>query len=192
MAVQGEQGPQQSSRWSRRKRITVWASSGVFAFLLIMWIIGTVVGPPKKDHSTVAANVQTTSASPSATTPAPVTTTPSPSPTTTAPSPKPTTAAPTTKPPAKPHPSKSPKGCGPNRDVDVWYRVPGISDSAQALGGYNLITCESTFHNIQTTSPTGPGYCTEAAWASDNPGYDADADHPGRLKDVQVSVGGGC
>lgn len=190
MAVQGEQGAQRGGKWSRRKRITVWVSSGMFGCLLLLWIIGTVAGPPKKDHSTAAADAQTTSASP--TTAAPATMTPLPSPTTTSPSLKPTTVAPTTKPPAKPHPSKSPKGCGTNRDVDVWYKVPTIPDSAQVLGSYNAATCESTFKSLTDTSPTGPGYCTEAAWASDNPGYNADAEPAKRLKDAQVSVGAGC
>lgn len=105
MAVQGGQGPQRDGGWSRRKRITVWSASGVFGFLLIMWIIGTVVGPPKEDRSAAAADSQATSASPSATTAAPVTTTPSAPATSTAPSPKPTTAPPAT--PAKPSPKST-------------------------------------------------------------------------------------
>jgi hypothetical protein len=92
---------------------------------------------------------------------------------------------------AKPKPSKS-KGCGVERDVIVWYKVPGIADSAQVVGNYNLVSCETTFHELQHTSPTGPGYCTEAAWASDNPGYNADADVPQRPKKVQVAVGPAC
>lgn len=197
MAVQGEQGSQQGGRWSRRKRITVWVSSGVVGLLLILWIIGTVAGPPKKDHDKTAANAQTTSASPTVTTaapttPAPTTTKPSPRPATTTPSPKATTATPTTKPPAKPAPKKTSKGCGKNRDVDVWYKAPGLPDSAQVLGSYNAATCQSTFQMLKSTSPTGAGYCTEAAWASDNPGYNADAEPAKRLKDVQVSVGAGC
>lgn len=92
----------------------------------------------------------------------------------------------------KPSPSKS-KSCGPERDVIVWYKVPGVpDDSAQVVGNYNLITCETTFHELQKDSPTGAGYCTEAAWASDNPGYNADADRAARLKKVQVSVGPAC
>ncbi|MFE7856028.1 hypothetical protein [Streptomyces sp. NPDC057403] len=107
----------------------------------------------------------------------------------------PSTAAPTRTPrsaaKAKPSPSKS-KNCGTYRDVIIWYRVPGIPDSAQKVGSYNLATCETTFDELTKDSPTGDGYCTEAAWASDNPGYNADADSPRRPKHIQVSVGPAC
>lgn len=84
------------------------------------------------------------------------------------------------------------KSCSPTRDVIVWYRAPGVADSAQVLGNYDLATCESTFQWLQQTSPTGPGYCTEAAWASDNPGYNADATPAKRLKKVQLAIGPAC
>ncbi len=45
---------------------------------------------------------------------------------------------------------------------------------------------------VQRTSPNVPGACTEAAWASDNPGYNADATPAKRLKKVQVAVGPAC
>ncbi|MET7775357.1 hypothetical protein ABZU94_13960 [Streptomyces mirabilis] len=102
---------------------------------------------------------------------------------------KPAHSAPRT---AKPKPSHSAKSCSPTRDVDVWMKVPGLPDSAQVLGNYNLATCETTFQTMQKTSPTGPGYCTEAAWASDNPGYNADATPAKRLKKVQAAVGPAC
>jgi hypothetical protein len=76
--------------------------------------------------------------------------------------------------------------------VDVWYRVPGIPDSAQVLGSEGGADCRDTFRTLASTSPTGAGYCTEAAWASDNPGYDADTEPAKRLKHVQVAVGAGC
>lgn len=71
-------------------------------------------------------------------------------------------------------------------------KVPGIPNSAQVVGNYAQMNCEPTFQNLTHTSPTGPGYCTEAAWASDNPGYNADAEPAVRLKKVQVSVGPAC
>jgi hypothetical protein len=92
---------------------------------------------------------------------------------------------------AKPKPLRS-KGCGPERDVIVWYKVPGIANSAQVIGNYNLTSCQSTFAELKQTSPTGDGYCTEAAWASDNPGYDADATPAKPPKNVQVAVGPAC
>lgn len=81
------------------------------------------------------------------------------------------------------------KSCGAERDAIVWYKVSGIPDSAQVIGNYSLASCETTFAEVQHTSSTGAGYCTEAAWASDNPGYDADADQPLRSKRVQVALG---
>ncbi|MFI6662511.1 hypothetical protein ACIBL8_44200 [Streptomyces sp. NPDC050523] len=77
-------------------------------------------------------------------------------------------------------------------DVILWMKVPGIPDSAQVLGGNGYPNCESTFDTVRRTSPKVPGACTEAAWASDNPGYNADATPAKRLKKVQVSVGPAC
>ena len=102
------------------------------------------------------------------------------------------TASSVAKPRPKPKPSRSAKTCEPTRDVLVWYKTPGLPDSAQVLGNYFLATCETTFQSLTHTSPTGPGYCTEAAWASDNPGYNADATPAKRLKKVQVTVGPAC
>jgi hypothetical protein len=95
----------------------------------------------------------------------------------------------------KPKPSHASKGCShtsPTRDVIVWYKAPGLPNSAQVLGNYDLVTCETTFKSLTHTSPTGPGYCTEAAWASDNPGYNADASPAKRIKNAQVVIGPAC
>ncbi|MGI5136624.1 hypothetical protein [Streptomyces sp. CA-106110] len=100
--------------------------------------------------------------------------------------PKPSSAKP------KPKSSRSPKTCSPTRDIIVWTKTPGVPDSAQELGNYNLATCESTFQWLQKTSPTEAGNCTEAAWASDNPGYNTDAEPAPRPKKVQVSIGPAC
>ncbi|MGN5376704.1 hypothetical protein ACQ4WX_01155 [Streptomyces lasalocidi] len=70
----------------------------------------------------------------------------------------------------------------PERDVDVWMKVPGLPDGVQVLGNWDYELCEDTFQSLQHTSPTRPGYCTEAAWASDNPGCNADASPAARLK----------
>ncbi|MGW1808242.1 hypothetical protein [Streptomyces sp. NPDC002078] len=77
-------------------------------------------------------------------------------------------------------------------DVILWMRVRGVPDQAQRLGGNGYPNCQSTFDMVRQTSPTVPGACTEAAWASDNPGYNADATPAKRLKNVQVSVGPAC
>lgn len=94
-----------------------------------------------------------------------------------------------TKASTKPTPAKS---CPAVDDIIVWYRVPTLPDSAQRLGGADPITCELTFNWLQRTSPMGDGYCTEAAWAHDNPGYDDGATPARRLKKVQMWAGPGC
>jgi hypothetical protein len=94
--------------------------------------------------------------------------------------------------PAKPKSSPSTKDCPPTRDIIVWVKAPGVPAYAQPLGNYNAATCESTFKWLQQTSPTEAGNCTEAAWASDNPGYNTEAEPAPRLKKVQVSVGPAC
>ncbi len=71
-------------------------------------------------------------------------------------------------------------------------KVPGVPDSAQELGNYSQMDCEPTFQWLQHTSPTEAGDCTEAAWASDNPGYNVDATPAPRLKKVQMVVGPAC
>ncbi|MFF3468217.1 hypothetical protein [Streptomyces sp. NPDC002619] len=93
---------------------------------------------------------------------------------------------------AKPKPSRSAKKCSPTRDVIVWTKARGVPDNAVVLGNYNLVTCETTFQLLQHTSPTEAGDCAEAAWASDNPGYNADAIPAARLKKVQVAIGPAC
>ncbi|MCG7203885.1 hypothetical protein [Streptomyces arenae] len=104
----------------------------------------------------------------------------------------------TSKPESTPKPKASAKAaakkktCEPTRDVLVWYKTPGLPNSAQRLGNYYLATCESTFEWLQKTAVTEPGACTEAAWASDNPGYNTDATPAARLKKVQMAAGPGC
>lgn len=74
-------------------------------------------------------------------------------------------------------------------DIIEWQRAPGVQDSAIELGGTDPEHCHWTFDTLKTSSPTGSGYCTEAAWASDNPGYDPNATPAPRLKKVQVVIG---
>ena len=96
-----------------------------------------------------------------------------------------------TKQAANPKTTAAAKSCPPTRNVIVWTKAPGVPDSAQVIGSYTL-TCESTFKWLQHSSPTDAGYCTEAAYASDNPGYNANAQPARRLKDVQAMVGPAC
>jgi hypothetical protein len=118
-------------------------------------------------------------------------------------------ASPSSKASALPNPVESPwygtGPCPPGPDLLVWVKSPGAPAAAQALGSYDSAACRrvhrlSTVEQLQRTSPTGPGQCTQAAYASDNPGYekrwldgpDADTVVPPRLKHVVMSVGAAC
>ncbi|MFF7192659.1 hypothetical protein ACFZAM_02935 [Streptomyces sp. NPDC008079] len=188
----GQSEPGLRRRMSRGKGIALWSMGGVVGILVLMFIIGAVAGPAKKDKPSNAA------ASPSAspTVAAPVTPaateTTAATATTTRPAPKATAPAVTAsaKPKARVKPTQT--GCGPIRDVIIWMKVPGIPDSAQVVGNWNQATCKDTFDTLPDESPIGPGFCTEAAWVSDNPGYDADATPAKRPKKVQAAVGPAC
>jgi hypothetical protein len=95
------------------------------------------------------------------------------------------------KPAASPTP-KPDKTCPAAPDVFLWMRVPGVPDTAQRLGGTYGANCEPSFDKLKSTAPTVPGTCTEAAWVSDNPGYDENGTPAKRLKKVQFSVGPAC
>lgn len=105
-------------------------------------------------------------------------------------SPEKTATAGTSK--AKAKPTAKAKSCPPTRDVIVWAKVPGLPATAQVVGNYDVQTCQTTFASLPHSSPTEAGYCTEAAYASDNPDYNADATPARRLKHVQVIVGPAC
>lgn len=77
-------------------------------------------------------------------------------------------------------------------DMIVWYKVPGLPDSAQVLGGWSPGTCKLSVDQIMQGSSMGPDYCTVIARASDNPGYNADAIPAKPLKHVIEEVGAGC
>lgn len=74
-------------------------------------------------------------------------------------------------------------------DIIEWQREPGLPDSALELGGTDPEHCKLTFDMLQTSSPTGAGYCTQAAWLSDNPNYSVEATPAPPLKKVQVTIG---
>jgi hypothetical protein len=77
----------------------------------------------------------------------------------------------------------------------VWYKDPGIADSAQELGGQWRIVagrCVDSMDWVIATSPTGPGDCTEVKWASSQPDYNTNADPAPPLKDVVEEVGPAC
>lgn len=168
---------------------------GILVILTVLAIIGAIgqatgLIKPEPTHTPAAA------ASPS---PSAVKTT-APAAKTAAPPPKPpvkATATPTKTANEKP-PSAS--SCEPGPDLIYWSIAPGATSLASALGSYDSAECrregrQSTLDQLQQTSPTGDGYCTLVAWASDNPGYEeqyiygATAQGAPRPKHVILSVG---
>ena len=88
--------------------------------------------------------------------------------------------------------SSAARNCPPTRDVYVRYVDPGLPASASDLGNYDVLTCETTFDSLEATSPMEAGYCTTAAWASNNPGYNVNATPAAPLQDIEVAVGPAC
>lgn len=74
-------------------------------------------------------------------------------------------------------------------DLIVWERRPRLLDSAFEVGDADLSQCKPTVDTWPAAQPTGPGYCSKIAWASDNPGYDTDARPAPPLKKVIEAVG---
>jgi hypothetical protein len=73
------------------------------------------------------------------------------------------------------------------RDMD-----PGASTLASEVGPVDLADCKTTLDDFPGTAGQGPGECTTIALASDNPGYNVDANPAPRLKHVLMSAGPGC
>lgn len=72
-------------------------------------------------------------------------------------------------------------------------KVPDRPWNAQLVGDINFVTCTRTsYDEVSQTSPLGDGYCTQVAYASDNPGYNVDATPAPPLRDVFIEVGAGC
>lgn len=89
-------------------------------------------------------------------------------------------------------PSTAADSCPPTRDVIIRYVTPDLPPSAQVVGNFDVQTCQTTFDSLKGSTATDDGFCTQAAWASDNPGYDADATPAAPLKDIQVAYGPAC
>lgn len=153
---------------------------GLLLVLMAIATIGAIVGSLERTPHTAMSAVP---ARPAGTAPAPITT--------------------STQPTLTPKATKKPAGaasCGPGPDLIEWAVVPGTAPIASALGSYDSSECrregrQSTLDMLRQTSPTGAGYCTLAALASDNPGYEdkyiygsATADPP-RPKHVVLAVG---
>lgn len=81
----------------------------------------------------------------------------------------------------------------PNGDILVRETRPGLPDDALELGGgwqwnYNINTCMTSVDFTIATASQGKGDCTEVALASDNLGYNVEAEPAARLKKVIASA----
>lgn len=176
-------------KMSTRRKVAFWVG-GVFAAFVLIGAIGDATGAGKKADAGDSANSQTivvvdTASSSAAHSPSPAAVKAS------SPAAAPHTSAAAVKTAVKPKPSPS---CTlpDNRDLLVWYKAPGIEDSAQEIGEVDVANCTPAVDFIMSTSPTGPGYCTEVAYADQNPGYNPDATPAKPLKHVLQETGGGC
>ena len=79
-------------------------------------------------------------------------------------------------------------------DVEYIERdtVPRLPPSAIRIGAVFLPLCKTTVDALPLTAPTGDGYCTQVALASDNPGYDESVVPAAPLRKVAAQVGGSC
>jgi hypothetical protein len=74
-------------------------------------------------------------------------------------------------------------------DLIIWERAPRIQDSAIEVSDADLMNCKPTLDTWKAGEPTGPGYCSKIARASDNPGYDTDVRPAPPLNKVIDEVG---
>ena len=77
-------------------------------------------------------------------------------------------------------------------DLLVRTIAPRVGPSAEILGSANLGLCIPTVQWLQQTTPTGPGYCTQVALSSDNPGYDLNRTPAPPLRKLIAKFGAGC
>jgi hypothetical protein len=75
------------------------------------------------------------------------------------------------------------------RDLIIWERFPRVPDSAIEVGDADLARCAPTLNTWREGQPSGPGYCSKIAWASDNPAYDTEARPAPPLQNVLDQVG---
>lgn len=103
-------------------------------------------------------------------------------------------AAPTSQAQASTTASQPPTTCNLKSQGDIIERVvdPGQPATAQELGSIDLENCVTAFSEIAKETSTDPGFCSQEAWASDNPHYDVNAVPAAPLKKVQAQAGAGC
>lgn len=79
----------------------------------------------------------------------------------------------------------------PGPDLILRVKTPS-SITAQLVGSSNLAECKPTVDTLAETTSTQPGFCTWAARASDNPGYNVNAVPARPLRKVITHAGKGC
>jgi hypothetical protein len=69
---------------------------------------------------------------------------------------------------------------------------PGLQPQASEIGNADYAACADSLATFRQEAGQADGECTMIAKASDNPGYDVNADPAPPLKDVIMSAGPGC
>jgi hypothetical protein len=64
-----------------------------------------------------------------------------------------------------------------------------VEDSAEAVDESDLYNCRPMLDTWRARGPSGPGYCSKIAWASDNPDYVLGVSPAAPLKKVIDEVG---
>jgi len=75
--------------------------------------------------------------------------------------------------------------------IERWV-TPDGSSTAITVGDADLSKCKPTLDTFAASSPTGAGFCSQIAWADDNPDYDVNARPAPQLKKVLQEVGPAC
>jgi hypothetical protein len=77
------------------------------------------------------------------------------------------------------------------RSLIVWYRAPGVQDRAEVVDETDLSNCRPKLDTLHGPGlgPSGPGYCSQVAWSSDNPDYVLGLSPAPPLKKVIDEVG---
>ncbi len=78
------------------------------------------------------------------------------------------------------------------RDMLIRMVSPNLPVAAQRIGDVDLAHCKTTLETFATSQPMAAGFCTQIAWADDNPGYDENARPAPALKKVLQEVGPAC
>jgi hypothetical protein len=77
-------------------------------------------------------------------------------------------------------------------EMIIWESWPTIKPNAIELGDVDPVACRPLLDTWAKALPTAAGYCSEIAWASDNPGYDAGAIPARPLRHVLARRGRSC